>query len=152
MFANCENIIKINFASFNTKYVKSMKYMFHRCINLKYINNLFIFDTGNVIDMSDMFSFCNNLNNLDLSSFNTKNVNDIGFIFYGCNNLKDIYPSSHGRNEIYILVQVEKKDINHKIYFLDNNVDKKNLKELNVLNTELYIDNKKHKYMKYFIP
>ena len=40
-----------------------MKYMFHNCRNLKYINNLLIFDTKNVIDMSNMFSFCNKLNN-----------------------------------------------------------------------------------------
>ena len=90
MFANCENIIKINFISFNTKYVKSMKYMFHRCINLKYINNLLIFDTRNVIDMSDMFSFCNNLNNLDLSSFNIKNVKNMSYMFYHCYNLKNL--------------------------------------------------------------
>ena len=90
MFADCENIIKINFISFNTKYITSMKYMFHRCINLKYINNLFIFDTRNVIDMSDMFSFCNNLDGLDLSSFNIKNVKNMSYMFYCCYNLKNI--------------------------------------------------------------
>ena len=31
MFANCENIIQINFISFNTKYVTNMKYMFYQC-------------------------------------------------------------------------------------------------------------------------
>ena len=90
MFSNCENIIKINFISFNTKYITSMKYMFHRCINLKYINNLFIFDTRNVIDMSDMFSFCNNLNDLDLSSFNFKNVKNMNYMFYCCYKLKNL--------------------------------------------------------------
>ena len=195
MFANCENIIKINFASFNTKYVKSMKYMFHRCINLKYINNLFIFDTGNVIDMSDMFSFCNNLNNLDLSLFNIKNVKNMSYMFYCCYNLKNLklfslntknkidmdyifdncyklninsynvesdksinkYP-----NEIDILIKVEKDDINKKIYFLINFDDynfinnikhsHNGLQELNDKNTELYINNIKYEYNKYFIP
>ena len=67
-----------------------MKYMFHNCRNLKYINNLFIFDTKNVIDMSNMFSFCNKLNNLDLSSFNIKNVKNMSYMFYCCYNLKNL--------------------------------------------------------------
>ena len=58
MFSNCENITKINFISFNTKYVNSMKYMFHKCKNLEYINNLLLFDFRNVTDMSNMFSYC----------------------------------------------------------------------------------------------
>ena len=67
-------------------------------------------------------------------------------------------------NEIEISIIIDNKDINNKIYFLDNeyienNLNKSshdNLKELNELNTELYIkkDNKekKEKYKKYFIP
>ena len=192
MFANCENIMKINFVSFNTKYVTTMKYMFHRCINLKYINNLFIFDTRNVIDMSDMFSFCNNLNNLDLSSFNIKNVKNMSYMFYCCYKLKnlnlfslntknkidmdyifgicnklnkDSYKNKNINkypNEIDIIIKVGKYDINNKIYFLDNfdafdynnkqNHFRNGLKELNDKNAELYINNIKYKYEKYFIP
>ena len=67
-------------------------------------------------------------------------------------------------NEINILINIDDTDINNKIYFLDNkyieNDIKKsshnNLKELNELNTELYIKKenkeKKEKYKKYFIP
>ena len=67
-------------------------------------------------------------------------------------------------NEIEISIKTENKDINNKIYFLDNeymenNVMKSshdNLKELNELNTELYIkknnEEKLEKYKKYFIP
>ena len=90
MFANCKNITQINFISFNTKYVTSMDYMFHKCKNLKYINNLLLFDTRNVRDMADMFSFCENLNNLDLSSFNIKNVTNMSYMFYYCYNLKSL--------------------------------------------------------------
>ena len=62
-------------------------------------------------------------------------------------------------NEIDILIKVE--DINKEIYFLDNEDEDENgnklyhsnLKELNELNTELYInDIKEQKYEKYFIP
>jgi len=65
-------------------------------------------------------------------------------------------------NEIKITVQINKNDINKDIYFLDNTnnfIDNKNmkhyhdkLKELNELNTELFINDKKYKYKKYFNP
>ena len=46
MFSGCENILKLDFISFNTFFVKKMNYMFCRCINLKEIN-LLSFDTTN---------------------------------------------------------------------------------------------------------
>ena len=63
------------------------------------------------------------------------------------------------KNEIEIIMKVEKKEINKEIYFLDNIdfVDEKkikyyhnNLKELQ--DVDLYINNKKYEYKKYFIP
>ena len=89
MFAGCENIIKINFIYFNTKYVTNMKYMFHRCKRLKSID-LFSFDTKIVTDMSDMFSYCENLNDLDLTSFDTTNVINMKYMFYNCNKLTNL--------------------------------------------------------------
>ena len=70
------------------------------------------------------------------------------------------------KNEIKIQLKIENDDINKEIYFLDNTsneykfyIDGKdiehnhdNLKELNELNTELYIDNIKNVYKKYFKP
>ena len=67
-------------------------------------------------------------------------------------------------NEIEISIHIDYGDIKNKIYFLDNeyiedDIKKSsldNLKELNELNTELYIkkgnEEKKEKYKKYFIP
>ena len=63
-------------------------------------------------------------------------------------------------NEIKLEIKINKDDINKDIYFLDNTDgtynDIKhyhdNLKELNESNTELYINNKKYKYKKYFNP
>ena len=59
------------------------------------------------------------------------------------------------------MINIEEEDIKKEIYFLDN-LEKKfyknikdrhnNLKELNLFNTELYINNKKEDYKKYFIP
>ena len=62
------------------------------------------------------------------------------------------------KNEIKLEIKINKDDINKDIYFLDNTNDTynnikhyhDNLKELNESNTELYINDKKYKYKKYF--
>ena len=61
------------------------------------------------------------------------------------------------KNEIKLIIKTEKADINNDINFLDNSdmlfEDNHNkLKELNELNTEIFIDNKKFKYIKSFKP
>ena len=56
-------------------------------------------------------------------------------------------------DEIKLKLKIGKFDINKDIYFLDNNTKgHDNLKELNELNTEIFIDNKKYKYTKCFKP
>ena len=56
-------------------------------------------------------------------------------------------------NEIDIVVDIGKEDINKEIYFLDNYDEKHNhLNELNKTNTKLYINNKELEYKKYFKP
>ena len=60
-------------------------------------------------------------------------------------------------NEIKLTIKIEKEDIKKNIYFLDNTnlffEDKYNhLKELDDLNTELFINNIKYKYNKCFKP
>jgi len=89
MFANCKNIIHINFIRFNTSYIKNMRSMFNNCSNL---NNLDLssFDTKNVTNMCGMFYDCSNLNNIDLSSFDTKNVTNMGCMFYNCSKLNNL--------------------------------------------------------------
>ena len=93
MFAECTNIIKINFINFKTENVKNMSYMFYNCKNLNNLN-LFSFETMNVIDMSYMFYNCEKLRDLDISFFDTRNVSDMSYMFYNCKKLKDliIYP------------------------------------------------------------
>ena len=72
---------------------------------------------------------------------------------------KSMKNSTEKKNEIEIIMKVEKKEINKKIYFLDNidfEDEKKikyyhnHLKELN--DVDLYINDKKYKYKKYFKP
>ena len=57
------------------------------------------------------------------------------------------------KNEINLLINIDKSEINKEIYFMDNYDNyHNNLKELNDTNTELYINNIKYKYNKYFAP
>ena len=89
MFAGCENILLINFVSFNTENVLNMKYMFSGCKNLKRVN-FDPFNTKNATDMSGMFYECNLLNDLNLNTpfFNTEKVTDMSNMFYNCKNLE----------------------------------------------------------------
>ena len=63
------------------------------------------------------------------------------------------------KNQIILTVKINKNDLNKKIYFLDNTsydygngISHNNLKEMNEMNTELYINDIKNKFKKYFIP
>ena len=184
MFAGCTNILKIDFISFNTNYVKNMEYMFHRCKSLKELK-LFCFDTSNVTMMNDIFSFCENLVYLDISSFNFEKANNMSYLFYNCYNLENLILSSFinknvnikhymffgcnklnnrdlskynidknennrnkYENEIEILIELDKEDIDKNIYFLNPKI----LKELNKLNLEIYINKEEQEFITYFKP
>ena len=66
-----------------------MNNMFSFCEKITNLD-LSSFDTKNVSDMNSMFYNCNNITNLDLSSFDTKNVSSMNAMFYNCNKLKSI--------------------------------------------------------------
>ena len=67
--------------------------------------------------------------------------------------IKNIELQKKIKNQINIKLKIENKDINKDIYFLDNSNHKHiHLTELNESNTELYINNIKYKYQKYFKP
>ena len=107
----------------------------------------------------------NNINQIDNEIDVSNKFKIINNIYNGIN-----------KNEIKLTIKIDKNDINKKIYFLDNTdgnivarteLNEKSpfgldfieeehhhdfLKELNESNTELFINNKKYKYEKYFIP
>ena len=88
---------------------------------------------------------------IDFNSNNNGNNKGIKYIlneFYKYNfNENDIK-----KNEIRIMVEIVKRDINKKIYFLENDNKNNDLKKLNDDNVDLFINNEKIKYQKYFIP
>ena len=52
-----------------------------------YIKLIFNYE---ILDCSDLFSYCENIVSLNLSSFNTKKVTNMARMFYGCKNLKNL--------------------------------------------------------------
>lgn len=102
----------------------------------------------------------NNDDNID-SNKNENNNDENNHIKVNIeNDSKNIHEITDKSNEIFITLKIEKKDVNNKnIYFLDNvGIYKdgkyhynEHLKELNERNTELYINNVKYKYQKYFL-
>jgi serine/threonine protein kinase len=81
-------------------------------------------------------------------------------------NIEEVYTIAKSNNiildnEISLTININEDDIGKKIYFLDNPeyIDEytikdkhDHLKEMNEENTELYINNFKYKFKKYFIP
>jgi len=90
MFADCKNILGINFKNFNSKEVKSMKYMFTGCVNLERLD-LSSLDTRNVTDMEGMFGELNNISKDQLYLYDEKKFTQSYKKNYeGCKNLKEI--------------------------------------------------------------
>ena len=71
---------------FNTSAVTNMSQMFSGCSSLKELN-LSNFNTSSVTDMSRMFSDCSGLTALNLSNFNTAAVTNMSKMFSGCSGL-----------------------------------------------------------------
>jgi len=69
--------------------LKFCQNMFEFCKNIKEID-LSDFDTSKVVDMSYMFKDCDKLEQLNLSYFSTEKVNNMDYMFYNCNSLNKI--------------------------------------------------------------
>jgi len=92
MFAACK-LTSLDLSHFSTANVIDMSCMFGYCEQLESLD-LSSFNTSNVTDMTLMFSGCSSLTSLDLSSFNTSNVTDMSDMFGECANLQTIYAGS----------------------------------------------------------
>ena len=66
--------------------------------------------------------------------------------------IDEIYNAYIKQNEIIIILEIKKEDINKRIYFLDNTNNHEYLGEMSEFKIELYINYKKVNYKKYFIP
>lgn len=89
LFEGYRNAESIDFNnSFHTDNTKSMEAMFRGCTNLANVD-ISGLNTGNVRNMSQMFSSCG-ATKLDLRSFDTSNVETMDNMFYSCSSLKSL--------------------------------------------------------------
>ena len=75
--------------NFNIAKVTDMSSMFSECDLLRRLD-LTSLDTKNVTDMSRMFAWCDSLSQLNIASLDTKNVTDMSSMFSGCCSLKQL--------------------------------------------------------------
>lgn len=83
----------------NTSEVTNMQYMFSNCESLEALD-LSTFNTENVTNISNMFYYCKSLKSLNLSSFNTSKVNYMGSMFHDCESLTALNLSSFNTENI----------------------------------------------------
>ena len=72
-----------------TENLTDLNQMFAYCYELREID-LSGFSTFNVTKMTYVFSNCTNLQSVDISSFQTQDVTDMSGMFWGCKSLKNI--------------------------------------------------------------
>ena len=87
MFYSCSSLSIIDISSFDAKQA-SVSGMFSYCKNLKEIKGLNNFSP--YYDLSFLFSDCESLASLDLSSFNKTKIDSMESTFANCKNLKEI--------------------------------------------------------------
>ena len=117
------------------------------------------------INLKAKYSLIFNLSNNKLIGIHSNKINryNKGFLFkFNIDRFNYKYRFKNFKNEIDLVIKIRQKDINKKVYFLDNEYydfeeeeyknKHDNLKELDKSNTELYIDGIVEEYKKYFIP
>ena len=77
----------------NTSEVEDMSYMFSSCESLTSVD-LSTLDTSSATDMMGMFLQCYSLKELDLSHFDVSKVQDMSYMFYYCKKLTTVYVNS----------------------------------------------------------
>ena len=83
----------------NTSAVTNMSEMFSGCYGLKELN-VSNFNTSKVTNMRNMFSGCYDLKELNVSSFNTSKVTDMTSMFSGCSSLTELNVSNFNTSEV----------------------------------------------------
>ena len=91
IFADCQNLIKIDLSDFKLGNFKTMNHMFYNCKSLKEIILPKFSSKNKVVDISYMFYGCESLIKLDLNSFYTNNINNLSYLFGNCFSLENLY-------------------------------------------------------------
>ena len=75
-------------------------WMFAFFVNVTAIDFGDCFDTSNVINMSEMFSACDNLTQLDVSGFDTAKVTNMAYMFWRCKCLTELDVSGFDTSKV----------------------------------------------------
>ncbi|MCT6904285.1 MAG: BspA family leucine-rich repeat surface protein, partial [Lactobacillus sp.] len=103
----------------NVKIYGSAHGLFNGLNRLTSIKGLDKLDTSDVTDMSNMFSFCGELIDLDLSSFNTAKVTNMTSMFQSCKALQKLDISNFDMKNVPVdSLDWENKDKNKTINML----------------------------------
>ncbi len=104
IFENCWRLKKLDLRNFDTSNISNMCNMFSFCYDLSEIIGLCRFNTSKVDNMKSMFYHCKSLKELNLSKFNTSNVTDMHSMFDTCESLKFLNLSSFYTSNVTCLV------------------------------------------------
>ena len=75
----------IDISDWDVSNIKSMRYMFYACKELKSVGYLSNWDVSNITDMSGMFCNCKELESVgDISKIDVSNVKDMSYMFQFC--------------------------------------------------------------------
>ena len=97
----CENVTHVVFnASFADARPTTTHHWFWPMRNLESITGLKYLNTSEVTDMSYMFSNCESLTSLDVSTFNTSKVTSMAVMFWGCTNLTSLDVSNFNTSNV----------------------------------------------------
>lgn len=105
---------KLDLSNLDYSNVTDMSNMFEWCERLEELN-LSNFNTSNVTNMVAMFYHCRNLKTLDLSSFDTSNVTNMSSMFAGCEKLEKLILSNFNTSNVKSMFSMFRNCKNLKI-------------------------------------
>lgn len=145
MFNDCFDLTSLDLSSFNTANVTTMAGMFNiinhsgnevksQLENIVFGEN---FTTGKVTTMVNMFSYCEDLIALDLSSFDTSNVTDMSGMFDNCSRLTNLDLSHFNTAKVTTMANMFSYCANMQTLMLD----KFSIESIDKTITDVSIDN-----------
>lgn len=90
LFAYCPNLKSVDLSNWNVPYVRLCSKMFTTCKKLETVKGLNTWKSFEPTEMYEMFLYCENLTNVDISNINTSKVTTTQYMFNGCESLKNM--------------------------------------------------------------